>query len=660
MNRIRPLLGGGLVCLVLAAAIQAPTAQTAAPALRPAVPRVEEDVEPQIARHLAQPRKEVMSGLESGLRVPGHAKTALCSKAFKEPWGALADLEAHGLGLAAAASAGDIGLVLERMAAAIGRPAGADKAPALPDSADADGLVAHITAVFDAAAALRAQAGERLSDEHRKFLCDWSANVLRNYGPQLPLNDRSRPILQNDRAFVMLAHERLDWSAMTGAARILLGLAGAEFRDRARAVGVAARPAAARPRGVTGPLLAAASTPYGWILIGGKGRNTYDLAEPVACIVDIGGDDEYRGTFAASTDAEHPLGVVIDLAGHDRYAPKALGLATGRFGIGLLADLAGNDTYLFEEATGGVGLAGIGLLLDVAGNDTYTGSKFTQGVALGGIGLLVDLAGDDKHTAFGYSLGLGGAAGVGAVIDVAGNDDYQCGEKYPSGYNALEKPPPEPGNPRFQWTAFGMGMGLGRRIVESREARDHAFALAGGIGMILDVAGDDRYRSSNFSQGCGYYFGAGLKLDLQGKDSHGAARYGHASGAHFGLGLFVDYAGVDEYGSTGPTYNGGCAWDHSVFLCLDAGTEGDTYVLDRSAGLGRADIGSWGVFADLGGPDRYVLKQRPGRASQKGVAVFYDRAGEDTYEFAGAAAAKAPRNGELEAAEDGGMFWDRQ
>src|SRR5262249_36019320 len=145
-----------------------------------------------------------------------------------------------------------------------------------------------------------------------------------------------------------------------------------------------------------------------------------------------------------------------------------------------------------------------------------------------------------------------------------------------------------------------------------------AFNLAGGLGLVIDVAGNDRYDSSNFSQACGYFFGAGLKLDLAGDDTHGAARYGHAAGAHYGMGLFIDYAGNDTYTSTGPPYNGGCAWDHSVFLCVDAGGD-DRYQFERTAGPGRADIGSWGVFADLGGKDTYVAPGGLGRASQKSL-----------------------------------------
>src|SRR5262245_10614218 len=185
-----------------------------------------------------------------------------------------------------------------------------------------------------------------------------------------------------------------------------------------------------------------------------------------------------------------------------------------------------------------------------------------------------------------------------------------------------KNPGAKPGDAAFQDDCFGTAMGLGRRIFPP-SAEGNAFNLAGGLGMVLDLDGNDRYESSNFSQACGYLFGAGLKMDFAGNDEHIAARYGLSSGAHFGLRLFADYAGNDTYTGTGPVYNGACAWDHSVFLFLDAAGN-DVYDCMRSSGPGRADIGSWAVFADLGGKDRYLSPGGRARTSQEGLAVFLD------------------------------------
>jgi hypothetical protein len=642
--------------LILAALASLPGADAPPAAV---VPAVRAEVQPEIARHLAGPEGEALAELARGNRTPALFKLPCRVKAITDPWGGLADLERHGLGVAAAARGGlpRLGTLLDRLGATAGLPAGVEVAVPRGRLDTLDDHAAYIEAVLDRARELRDAAVAPLSADERRSLFARPAELVNHFSPQLPFDADTRPTLEKDREFCTLLHDRCDWAKLAGAAKVLAQLADPDYLARLKAALEAARPIAEAVPGVTGDLLFKKATRHGLILFGGRGDNTYHLTTPVACLVDLGGNDTYRGALAASFDADHPNGVLIDFAGNDTYECDPLGLATGRLGVGLLLDLAGNDTYKLAPGSGGVGLGGIGILCDAVGDDTYTGSRFTQGAGLAGVGLLLDLAGNDRHTSFGYALGFGGPGGVGALVDVAGNDSYQCGRHYPSGYNESDAPTAKPGDANFQYDCFGMGMGMGRRVF-SGKPEEQAFSLAGGVGMLIDVAGDDRYDSSNFSQGCGYFFGVGLKLDLAGDDIHAAARYGHAAAAHFGLGLFIDYAGRDTYTSSGPTYNCGCAWDRSVCLFVDAGAGDDTYDLSRSSGLGMADIGSWAVFADLGGKDRYGVGVGLGRASQKAIAVFFDRAGEDDYRGAAGAGAK-PANGKTESGTPGGLFIDR-
>jgi hypothetical protein len=154
--------------------------------------------------------------------------------------------------------------------------------------------------------------------------------------------------------------------------------------------------------------------------------------------------------------------------------------------------------------------------------------------------------------------------------------------------------------------------------------------------MLWDLAGNDSYESSNFSQGVGYFFGNGLKMDLSGNDTHTAARYGMGSSAHFGIGEFIEMAGDDVYDSTGPTYNAGCAWDQSLAIFLE-GAGDDVYNLTRSAGPGRGDINSFGFAAELGGSDTYNLNGMPAGFSRGGVSAFFDLAGPDRFVIGGEA-----------------------
>lgn len=109
---------------------------------------------------------------------------------------------------------------------------------------------------------------------------------------------------------------------------------------------------------------------------------------------------------------------------------------------------------------------------------------------------------------------------------------------------------------------------------------------------------------------------------------------------------------------TGPTYNGGCAWDHSAFLFVDGGKNNDRYEFDKSAGNGRADINSWGVFADLGGDDIYIGPAPGGRVSRNSVSVFFDAAGRDNYDEIRQAGDVKPEDGRTHVQPEGAVFVD--
>jgi hypothetical protein len=397
------------------------------------------------------------------------------------------------------------------------------------------------------------------------------------------------------------------------------------------------------------------------MIIGGPGPNTYEIEEGVSLIIDVGGNDQYRGMIAASAHENHGNAVVIDLAGNDTYTGAPLGLATGRLGVGLLIDHDGDDVYQLDMGSGGAGFGGLGILFDAKGNDVYKGNRLTQGVAIGGLGLLLDGAGNDRYTSHGFAIGFGGPLGVGAVIDIAGDDHYQCGDTYPSAYNSQDAPTGKPGDPLYQYDCFGLGAGSGQRIL-TKKVEWQPYDLAGGWGILLDLEGQDHYDSANFSQGQGYFFGAGMKLDFDGDDEHQGARYGHGASAHFGVGLFIDQQGDDRYSSTGPFYNGGVAWDHSVSLMLDAGKGRDTYNFERSTGLGRADYAGWGLFIDEGGEDQYLATSGFGDSSEKSVAGFFDLEGKDTYTLPSTSSTPAdarPTDGRRILYPQAGVFVDR-
>ncbi len=174
---------------------------------------------------------------------------------------------------------------------------------------------------------------------------------------------------------------------------------------------------------------------------------------------------------------------------------------------------------------------------------------------------MLDLDGNDRYTSHDFSIGFGGPQGVGAIIDVSGHDHYQCGNTYPSVYNAHDVHSGKPDDPLYQYDCFGLGTGSGQRVL-TKKVEWQAYSLKGGWGILLDIEGNDHYDSANFSQRQANFFGAGMKLDLQGNDEHYSPRYGHVASAHFGVGLFIGHQGDDLYGSSSTFYNGGVAWDN--------------------------------------------------------------------------------------------------
>jgi len=580
----------------------------------------------EVERSAGAQQTATLKALAEAETAPALFKQPLSLRTLTDPWHGFATLEERLARVAGAASSpqplSPLLVALEQLPE---RASGGQAPPAPPTSTQAEDHIAYLEALLAEAARLRTQALRQLTDEERQFLFDYAARLADGFVPQWSERDEDeRRQALADRRFFALAGEKLDHASLSDAAQLLASLDDEAWLDRVRVAFEDAPALMHQPPGITGPVLLVKDSPMGLLIIGGPGPNSYDLHHPIALLLDFGGDDTYRGTIASPKDTTHGISVVLDLDGNDSYEAQPLGLATGRLGVGLLVDRKGDDQYHLAAGSGGVGLAGIGILEDREGNDRYIGSRLTQGAAIGGLGLLVDFAGDDTHSSFGYALGFGGPLGTGALIDISGHDRYQCGDHFPSRYNDIENPSAKPGDTRFQYECFGMGAGVGQRLMPKLD-RSTTADIAGGIGLVLDLAGNDRSRSANFSQGIGYVFGTGVKVDLRGDDEHVAARYGQGAAAHSGVGLFVDGAGTDHYRSTGPEYNGAAAWDRSVALFVDAGEGDDRYDFHQSTGLGIADHRSWSLFLDAGGMNRYTVRSGKGMAGDGSVSVFIGR-----------------------------------
>lgn len=597
-------------------------------------------------------------------KIPAQFKRRLVIETLKQPWDGLTELERQGLALADMAKGGAINLpaLLDALEAGMDRTSALSHPVPLPTSFTHEDLLAFMIGSLEQASLHREKALTNLTEAERHFLFLHAQSITEHFIPQISsLSNQASAQVKANLRFAELLEKQVDYASLLASAQVLARLANEPWLHQAAATWTIPLPVSAVPPGVTGDVLLVQKTSYGLIIIGGPGPNTYEIEERVGLIIDLGGNDLYRGKIAASAHESQGNAVVIDLAGNDTYTGAPLGLATGRLGVGLLIDHDGDDVYQLDMGSGGAGFGGLGILFDAKGNDVYTGNRLTQGAAIGGLGLLLDGAGNDRYTSHGFAIGFGGPLGVGAVIDIAGDDHYQCGDTYPSAYNSQDAPTGKPGDPLYQYDCFGLGAGSGQRIL-TKTVEWQPYNLAGGLGILLDLEGRDHYDSANFSQGQGYFFGAGMKLDFDGDDEHQGARYGHGASAHFGVGLFIDQQGNDRYSSSGPFYNGGVAWDHSVSLMLDAEKGRDIYSFERSTGLGRADHGGWGLFIDEGGEDQYLVTSGFGDSSEKSVAGFFDLEGKDIYTSPSTSSTPAdarPTDGRRIFYPQGGAFVDR-
>lgn len=413
-------------------------------------------------------------------------------------------------------------------------------------------------------------------------------------------------------------------------------------------------------------------TPFGAIVLRGDSADTYEPGSPAdgaALVLDTGGDDTYRVAAGGATPA-HRVSIAIDLGGRDRYGyvetkdPNDTGKrlpsdAAGRdrsgptwsraprqggafFGVGLLFDLGTEpDAYRSLALSQGAAVFGVGVLFDEGGDDTYEAEALAQGAAAWGVGLVLDRAGNDTYRAWASAQGFGFTRGVGGVVDADGDDRYETDPGDPAlGGDVLYANAQLPGKAN---TAMSQGCGHGNRP----DVPEPGFPLPGGLGVLRDARGSDRYVTSVFGQGCAFAMGIGLLLDGAGDDTYEGLWYVQGANAHTGLSYFGDDGGNDRYNPTFPVAatSIGVGHDLSAAIHLDRGGD-DLYRGPRGLALGVGNANGIGILANVGGADSFVaagplalgaanaseVMDRPARAAMPTVGVFVKAGGSAAYE----------------------------
>jgi hypothetical protein len=357
-----------------------------------------------------------------------------------------------------------------------------------------------------------------------------------------------------------------------------------------------------------------ASTTVGDIVLYGTGDDVHGPEDDDAVLViDLGGNDTYTHGASANLLKNRPVQVVIDLAGDDKYVGSndfSFGGALG--GVAIQWDCGGNDTYLGGNCSCGAGILGVGVLVDEDGNDTYRIKDFGEGAGAFGIGLLLDKGGNDFFHADLYGQGFGSTWGCGMLVEMAGNDVYDAGGEH------VDEP-----LWRDRYASLSQGFGFGGRPDRS-----------GGVGVLVDVSGNDRYSCDIFGQGCSYWFSLGLLIDDDGHDTYCCGQYGQGSGIHLSCGMLLDRHGQDSYYDANGVGMGG-AHDYAVGFLVDR--DGDDYYAGGGCAQGSGHTNSVGMLIDDAGDDGYstVRGVSQGGASwvrsTGGIGLLLDGAGHDQY-----------------------------
>ncbi len=361
------------------------------------------------------------------------------------------------------------------------------------------------------------------------------------------------------------------------------------------------------------------SSSFGPIVISGAStENEYDFHSPPLFLLDLHGDDTYKGNYSIA-NATVPFSITVDMNGSDQYSSEQPlnGAGSSSFGVSSLLDLGeGDDTYTGKSQCFGYSFAGASLVYDASGTSNYTIDSHGLGASDWGISMLIDSEGSDTYRSYYKSQGSGSMNGLGLLLDLEGNDEY-IAEATPVKF-------PSPQLPEQNFSA-SQGFGSGR-FGPFKEG----YSFQGGMGILVDRRGNDVYKASVFAQGAGYGFGIGFFSDLDGHDQYHNSWYALGSAAHQACGLAYDATGNDTV-NTSHYMAGGAATDLSLGLFVDS--SGDDQYEALNASFGYSLKNSIAMMLELNGDDQYTLH------NGKGMGVAFNenkksfRAGWPTFGF---------------------------
>ena len=258
------------------------------------------------------------------------------------------------------------------------------------------------------------------------------------------------------------------------------------------------------------------------------------------------------------------------------------------------------------------------------------------------VALFLDLGGSDLYAdGVGTTVNQAGVPRipVSVLIDLEGDDVYESTQDGSLGAGVL-----------------GVGLVIDLvgedSYVGTRWSQGAGFL---GLGLLLDGAGNDRYRIQTQGQGIAAW-GIGGIVDGYGDDRYEALRYGQAVGLAGGVGLCLDGWGDDEYYAKGrwPTGYGTPGvfegWSQGCGVGFRGDASGGLGLLCDGAGQDRFEAGNFaqggGYYFGFGGlwnfglaDDVYIgSRYDQGFSAHQAVGWFLETGGDDRYETRNAVA----------------------
>jgi len=259
------------------------------------------------------------------------------------------------------------------------------------------------------------------------------------------------------------------------------------------------------------------------------------------------------------------------------------------------------------------------LVLDLGGNDAYPGRVGSTHLTHLAASVLIDVAGDDTYGPQAWALRRTNDRESAFAID----DGLTQG----AGLFGVGLVIDVTGDDTYRSTVFGQGIGLL------------------GVGALYDLAGNDRYDSTFMGQGTGQ-LGAGLLVDVEGDDAYTVGSHGQGVGRPRGQGVLLDGSGHDDYLAlhdddapqllekyplwfpSGYTDELGEEHNMSVAMGVGWGFRGDWFPSDQTNWAG-----GFGAAVDLGDGDdvRFADAMSMGQGFVYGMGLLYDDGGDDIY-----------------------------